>query len=206
MTLVEGEGFAAYAIYNAIHLHFTSKSYDYFKYNGKTNVSKDSFLHRKDKYSFHKLARKYSLTELRNFFVANFMEHEVKWVGELTGEDGESTYRNWIKRRDSLSYVFEDNLDFLFYHVKKPDDLLKVVDDYPVLLKHWMENDIYIETVCILNDMMNFLPLWIKKIDDDIIWPNYKLKIEKYSPFIEYNKVRLKTILKGKIDEYFHDL
>jgi T4 gene Gp59 loader of gp41 DNA helicase len=201
--MIEGEGFSAYAIYNAIHLHFTSK-YDYFKYNGKTNVSKDSFLKRNDKYKFHKLARKYSLIELRDFFVANFIEKSVGWIGEITGEEGESNYKNWLKRRDSLSYVFEGNLEFLFDHVKKPDELLIVKDgNYPRLLNYWMGNDIYIESVCILNDMLNFMPMWSNKIDDDIVWPNYKLKIEKYSPFIEYNKVRLKTILKGQIDEHF---
>lgn len=203
MSLVEGEGFSAFAIYNAIHLHFTSKSYDYFKYNGKTNVSKDSFLRRNDKYKFHKLARKYSLAQLRDFFVANFVEGDVQWVGEITGEGGESIYKQWIKKRDSLSYTFESDLYYLFDHVDKPDELLKITDTYPKLLCCWMEGDINIETVCLLNDMMNFLPMWSKKIDDDIIWPNYKLKIEKYSPFIEYNKVRFKTILKGKIDEHF---
>ena len=93
MNLIEGEGFAAYAIYNSLHLHFTSKSYDYFKYNGKTNVSKDTFLKRKDKYKFHKFARKYSLDELRDFFVANFIEGNVNWVGELDSEEGETNYK-----------------------------------------------------------------------------------------------------------------
>ena len=42
----EGTGFAAFALYNALKLHFTSKSYDYFKYNGKTNVTKTTFTER----------------------------------------------------------------------------------------------------------------------------------------------------------------
>ena len=62
--MTENTGFAAYALWNALKLHFTSDSYDYFKYNGKTNVSKQTFSIRKDKYQFYKLSRKYSLEEL----------------------------------------------------------------------------------------------------------------------------------------------
>ena len=40
---MDNTGFAAFALYNALKLHFTSDSYDYFKYHGKTNVSKTTF-------------------------------------------------------------------------------------------------------------------------------------------------------------------
>ena len=85
----DGTGFAAFALYNALKTHFTSSSYDYFKYHGKTNVSKDTFMKRKDKYQFYKLSRKYSLVELKDFFVANFIYGSSTWVGEMTGPDGE---------------------------------------------------------------------------------------------------------------------
>lgn len=204
MSLVEGEGFSAYAIYNAIHLHFTSNSYDYFKYHGKTNVSKDSFLKRNDKYKFYKLARKYSLDQLRDFFVANFIEMDVNWIGELGGEVGESNYKKWMKRRDSLSYTFLNDLESVFIHEKKPDDIIKVTpNDYPKLLRSTMSGDICIETMCILNDQLKFFGMWNKKIDDDIVWPNWKMKIEKYTPFINYDKQKFKNILKEYVDANF---
>jgi len=52
-SLEEGSGFSAFALYNAIKLHFTTDSYDYFKYHGKTNVTRDNFAIRKDKYTFY---------------------------------------------------------------------------------------------------------------------------------------------------------
>ena len=204
MILVDGEGFAAYAIYNAIHLHFTSKSYDYFKYNGKTNVSKDTFLKRKDKYKFHKFARKYSLDELRDFFVANFIEGNVNWVGELDSEEGETNYKKWIKRRDSLSYTFQNDLDCVFEKVEKPDDIIKITSNqYPKLLSITMSGDICLETTCILNDLLKFMGMWDKKIDDDIVWPNWKMKLERYSPFINYDRNKFKQLLKGYLDDHF---
>lgn len=64
-----------------------------------------------------------------------------------------------------------------------------------------LQGDIMIETVAILNDLMGFFPMWERKIQDDIIWPNWKLKIEKYTPFITYDKLKLKSILKDNIHE-----
>jgi hypothetical protein len=71
--------------------------------------------------------------------------------------------------------------------------------EYPDLLVGAMQNSISIETLVILNDMMNFFSMWDKKISDDIIWPSWKLKCEKYAPFITYDKVKFKNILKEAI-------
>jgi len=196
----EGTGFAAFALYNALKLHFTSSSYDYFKYHGKTNVSKDTFLKRKDKYSFYKLSRKYSLDELRNFYVANFVYGDSTWVGEMTGPNGEDVYKKWQKISQSLTYNFESDIVRILEQVNSPDELMKVRSgEYPDLLVGAMQNSISIETLVILNDMMNFFSMWDKKISDDIIWPSYKLKCEKYAPFITYDKVKFKNILKEAI-------
>ena len=203
MMLEENTGFAAYAIYNSIHLHFTSNSYNFHKYNGKTNVSKDSFLRRKDKYHFYKLSRKYSLEELRDFFIANFLENNVKWVGDISGEDGEKTFLRWKKRKESLFYVFQNDIDFLLDQVDKPDKLLVVKSgNYPKLLEVTMQGRVEVETTCILNDLMSFIPMWNKKITDDIIWPDWKMKLEKYTPFIEYNKTKYKLVLTQKIKDH----
>jgi hypothetical protein len=50
---VESNGFECYALFHALKLHFTSK-YDFVKYSGKTNVTQDSFMIRKDKFTFYK--------------------------------------------------------------------------------------------------------------------------------------------------------
>lgn len=200
--MTENTGFAAFALYNALKTHFTSTSYDFFKYNGKTNVSKETFLKRKDKYSFYKLSRKYSLEELRNFYLANFIYGDSTWVGEMTGPDGEVAYKKWQKTNQSLTYVFENDILGLVGN-DTPDAMLKVNDgQHPVLLREVMSGNITVETLAILNDIMNFFPMWNRKIDDDIIWPNWRLKVEKYTPFIHYDKVKFKNILKEVVSEH----
>mgnify|MGYP003351275880 CR=1 FL=1 len=191
-------GYSAFALYNSLKLHFTSPSYDYFKYHGKTNVCESSFLNRKDKYSFYKLSRKYNLEELKNYYVANFLEVDIRWVGSIAGEDGAETYKKWQTRVQSLTYRFEQDIIFLF---ESSGNFLHVDNaDYPYLLTMMMQGEVMVETVAILNDIMGFFPMWEKKIIDDIIWPNWKLRLEKYTPFIQYDKAKFKAIVKEQYE------
>ena len=199
----ESSGFSAFALYNAIRLHFDSDSYDFFKYNGKTNVSKSSFTQRKDKYTFYKLSRKYSLEELKYFYISNFLNKNVNWVGDIAGPEGETIYREWQSRNQSLTYNFEQDIICILERGESLDSIFKVSDSqYPTLLTIVMQKDIMIETFIILNDILNFFPMWSKKIDDTIIWPSIKRKCEKYAPFIQYDKVKFRDILKQSVKEY----
>ena len=200
--MTENTGFEAFALYNALKTHFTSSSYDFFKYNGKTNVSKDSFMKNKAKYQFYKLSRKYSLEQLRNFFLANFIYGDSTWVGEMLGPEGDKAYSKWQKINQSLTYVFENDIIRLVGN-DAPDQMLIVNDgQHPKLLREVMSGTIAIETMVILNDIMNFFPMWNRKISDDIIWPNWRLKCEKYAPFVTYDKVKFKNILKEIVIEH----
>jgi hypothetical protein len=132
--------------------------------------------------------------------VANFVYGDSTWVGEMTGPNGEDVYKKWQKISQSLTYNFESDIVRILEQVNSPDELMKVRSgEYPDLLVGAMQNSISIETLVILNDMMNFFSMWDKKISDDIIWPSWKLKCEKYAPFITYDKVKFKNILKEAI-------
>lgn len=193
----EGSGFSAFAMFNALKLHFTTDSYDYIRYHGKSNVTADNFATRKDKYSFYKLSRKYRLEDLKNFYVSNLLEKDVNWIGDINNLDGEETYKKWQKRNQSLTYRFEQDIIGLLNDTQSPNEMLVVTDgQYPILLKKVMHNTIAVETLVILNDIMNFFPMWDKKISDTIVWPTMKKKFVKYTPFIDYDKNKFKSILK----------
>jgi hypothetical protein len=201
--MMENSGFASYIMFHAIKQHFTTKSYDFFKYNGKIKLNQDHFMKDKCKYSYYKLSRKYDLDELRDFLVANFIDREIKWVGDITNEEGEASYFKWKKRNQSLTYIFTENVECLFDKVNKPDELLRIRSgNFPLLLQMTMQGSIEVETLCILNDIMKFLPMWDKKVDDDIIYPEWSRKIIKYTPFIHFDKDKYTNIVKQKIKEY----
>lgn len=195
----EAGGYEAFAMYQALKLHF-SGNYDYVKYNGKTNTNKDQFMLRKDKFTFYKLSRKYKKEELFGFYVSNLLKNPKLWVGELVSEDADSEYKLWLRVQQSLTYIFEQDLNYLFDKVEKPDDLLSVVDgQYPLLYNEFLQNSINLETIVILNGILNFLPMWSKKIEDDIVFPDFAKKCNKYAPFLNYDKIKFKNILKDKI-------
>jgi hypothetical protein len=196
----EAGGFEAYALFHALKLHFTSK-YDYVKYNGKTNVTKEQFMLRKDKFQFYKLSRKYKRDELFGFFVSNMLVNPKIWVGDLLLEDAESEYKVWQKTQQSLSYVFEQDLHRLFDLVNNPEELLKVVDgQYPLLYNLYMRDMCVKETLIILNELLNFLPMWVKKVEDDIIFPDFVKSCEKYAPFLNFDKPKMLTVLKKNLN------
>jgi len=195
-------GYEAFGLYESLKLHFSKESYDFFKYNGKTNISINSFDNRKDKYYFHKLSRKFlTREELINFLVANFLEDDRFWIGNLLMEEAESRYRDRQKVIQSLSYTFESDCRKIF-KTQDPNDVLKVVDgDYPILLRMSLQKDIQIESLCILAKVLGFLPMWNKKITDNIRWPDFYRKIIKYTAFLPQDVVKYKLILKKVIHD-----
>ena len=196
-------GYEAFGLYESLKIHFSKDSYDFFKYNGKTNVTVTAFENRRDKYHFYKLSRKFSnRDELINFIVANLIEKDNLWVGDLLSEDADSNYRKHQKIIQSLSYEFTNDLYNIFGDTKDPNDVLKVNGNgmYPTLLIKALQRDINFETLCLLSEILGFLPMWDKKINDDIRWPQYYRKIKKYTAFLPKDVVKYKLILKKLLE------
>jgi DNA-binding transcriptional regulator/RsmH inhibitor MraZ len=195
-------GYETFGLYQALKLHFTSESYDFFKYNGKTNASVTTFENRKDKYHFYKLSRKYSdRDDMVNFIVANFVEDENSWVGSLLQENAEVNFRKHQKVIQSLSYTFENECRNLFEGFSNPNDIIMTDGVYPVLLTKTLRSEISIETLCVLNGVLNFFPMWAKRIDDTIRWPEFRRKCVKYASFLPKDDVKYKLILKKVLNE-----
>lgn len=196
-------GYETFGIYQALKLHFTTDSYDFFKYGGKSKISIDAFENRKDKYHFYKLSRRLqSKDEMIDFIVAQFIHDDNAWIGNMLDEQADSIYRQRQKVMQSLSYTFENDCHKIFNDTSNPNVVLQSEDgDYPTLLTMTLQKDVEFETLCILNRMLNFLPMWNKKIADTIRWPQYKRKIEKYTPFITFDSTRCKLILKKVLNE-----
>jgi len=194
--ITDNSGYESFCLYQALKLHFTSESYNFMKYHGKTNVTKDTFMKRKDKYTFHKLSRKYSLDELRNYILGNMIYGKAGWIGEMT----EDSYMKWQKINQSLTYVWKNDIVYLMDQVASPTELITVKNgEYPKLLTETMQENIAFETLVILDDILGFFEMWSKKISDDVIWPNIRIKALKYKCFLSYDKNTFKNYLKELI-------
>ena len=200
------DGFDVYKIYLAVKLHFTSESYDFFKHNGKTTARLKTFTKGRDRYFFHKLSRSYSNNDCINYFVAGFINNDSVWIGDVVGKTGGENYTRWQKRIESLSYVFESDVNTLFDFIEekkiKFDDLFKVKDgQHPPLVKLYLANKITIETMVILNDILNYTKQFNKQIQETVIWPKKYNLLKRYKPFLKYNITKMKLIIKKKIND-----
>jgi hypothetical protein len=194
-------GYEAFCLFHSLKLHFNSDSYDYFRYNGKTSTSIDAFENRKDKYHFYKLSRRFSNAEQgRDFIVANLVHDSNVWIGHLLTEESDIQYRKRQKVIQSLTYTFTNEIESLMRQ-ESPNDLLMIHDgQHPALLTKLLQNDISVETVCIMNSIMNFVRMWDKKIADTIHYPRISRTIKKYTPFINFEPTKYKLILKKEYD------
>jgi hypothetical protein len=194
-------GYEVFCLYQSLKLHFSQESYDYFKYQGKSRVTIESFENRKDKWHFSKLSRKFNnKDECIDFLVANFIDNDKVWVGTLLTEEADAIYRERQRVIQSLSYTFENDCARLFDTGEDPNAIIKSTDgEHPVLLKKVMQKEVQIETLCILNSILQFLPMWKKRINDTIIWPIWQMKMLKYAAFLPSDVVKYKLILKKVI-------
>jgi hypothetical protein len=185
--------FEAYKLYTAIKNHFTTESYDYFKYNGKIRASEHTFETRKDKYMFYKLSKR---DDALDYLVANLSEHPGLWVGELFDPKHELVYSSFKKRKESLTYVFKNDIEHL---LEDFDSNFQVQDgDYPYLLKLLVQGKITKETFIIINDCVRFFGKWNKQISDPVLWPKIALNCKKLYPFLEYDKAKYCEVLRDK--------
>jgi len=189
-------GYDLYCTYQAIKLHFSSESYNFFHYDGKTRVSIDAFQKRRDKFLFHRLARKYRDDEMVPFLVANFVHSDDNWTKSLLEEEAEQTYREWKRVTDSMTKIYEEDLRRIATK-ETFNDLFKIDDgQFPKLLNLFMQKEVTIETMVILNNLFDFIKIWDKKISDDIIYPKVSRKIRKYGSFLNVNVDKYKILTK----------
>jgi len=189
-------GYDLYCTYQAIKLHFSTEQYNFFHYDGKTRVSIDAFQKRRDKFLFHRLARKYRDDEMVPFLVANFVHSDDNWTKSLLEDEAEETYRDWKRTTDSMSKIYVEDLQKIATK-ETFNDLFKVEDgQFPKLLVTFLQKDVTIETMVILNNIFDFIRIWDKKISDDIIYPKVSRKIRKYGAFLAVNVDKYKLLTK----------
>ena len=192
------EGWQAYQMYLGLKLHFTS-DYDYTQYGGKTRASKASFLKRKDRYFFARVAKKYDDKTLE-YFVANFVKSPKGWLGDFKEEN----YLEWSKNKQSLTYNFITDMSLLFSQISDFDDIFSLqTGQHPVLLKNFLAKRISLETMVILQGLLNYVKQFDEDLKDDLVWPDNRRMIVKYAAFLNYDKQKCKTQLLKLIKETF---
>ena len=182
-------GFNTYKTYLALKQHFRSKSYDFFKYNGKVRATELSYESRKDKYFFEKASKKFSREEFVDYIVANMANSSDSWIGNLLQENNQTNYKNWKKVVESLTYTFSEDIGVLYDYEEDFNKALTMSDgQHPVLFRLYLRKKISLETMVILDELVNYSGSWYKY--NDIIMNEFVDTMRKYKPFL-LNRVPL---------------
>ena len=194
--MVKLSGYETFCLYLALKNHFNLDSYDYFKYNGKTrNVSKETYLSRRDRFQFEKLAR--NCDNMQDHLVANLLKDKT-WVGDLLDDEAFDNTKAYVKINQSMSYVFLNEL-------MKIDDIkasLKFNVQYPNIISMLMYGSVSYQTFVILNHFIQFIPKFDAKLPDDFIWSKLSFKAKRFAPFIirDFDQKKFANILKEHVE------
>ena len=188
-------GIEVYRLYLSLKLHFTTDTFDYFKYGNAAKASQHSFDSRRDKCFFVKLSRTFKEDELREFFVANMIVEDKVYPATLVRE-GAKNYQEYIKRKQSLAYNFKEDVMTLHDISQKFDKLFIIEGVHPPLLKAHLGGKISIETLAIFNKIFQYVGNFDKDIKEDIVWKPLRNRVLKYEPFISIDKGKYKNIIK----------
>jgi hypothetical protein len=179
-----------YLMYCAIKAHFGEGDYNFNQFGGKSKVSKDSFWKRKDRLFFVRVSRKYKEYDyIKDYFVSNFVKSRNGWIGHFN----EQIYEDWKKYMQSLTYNFEQELSS---HVDDFEKLFEVPEgSHPLLLKEYFGKRVSLETLIILDELVQYVDDWDKRMWEDILWPDIKKLMTDYQKFLTIPKERCRMVL-----------
>ena len=187
---------SAYSTCISIRLHFDRGKYDAFKFNFKgPNRSRKAFDNSRDKFVYEKIARKYPRkVDLIEFMVANVLVGNT-WIRDMNDD----IYDEWLGRVQSMTYRFRNEVKKLTEATSSFNDLLLPCDGEVPIMTLLRRGEIQIETVVIIDALVDFLSnINTLSVPDPLnLLGDLVYKVEQYKPFILHriNKNAMKKIL-----------
>ena len=190
--MIKTEPIQVYRIYLGVKLHFSDKDFNYVKANGGVRVSSDALSKRRDRYHFEKLSETYNQRELLGYFVSNFVYGSQNGA-IIDQESGYKVYSSWRAKLERLTYLVGSEVDGVL-DSNDPDSFNSLfrIDNgsHPSLLKKYLGGDISLETMLILDKVVDYLEDWRNHIREEYVWPEtYKLMV-RYSDFINFDNTK----------------
>jgi len=191
-------GFKAFRYYLALKLHFNNDKYNVFENKGNIKYSYENFNSRNDRHIFEKLARKFDTDkDLIQFLVANFAYGHDNMIFAI--EEANEYYLEWQKRKQSISRIFKDDLNTIELESQKNalsiDQIINfTLNEYPSIIKLYLGKKIAIESISILNDLLDFIPKWKQNPSGMLILESDIRRIEKLKGFVKYEQDKIKPI------------
>jgi len=193
VNYADKNSYKVYQTYIAMQRHFTLKTYDYFKYGGKTRTSFEKFQTRRDVFQFFKL---YKQRDWENILLANIVDNPNKWIGDIVDDAGKEIYLEWKSKVDSITYNVEKDLGKLDDDFQQ--NFISNNGDHPKILTLLIQKEISMETFTILSHTTKVFPYWEEKILDKIVACDILVKSKKYHGFLDYDEKKIRKLIKSR--------
>ena len=189
------DGYECYKMYLAVQRHF-STTYDYVKYNGKVNASKEAYSKRNDMYAFEKLTKLIQKDEQMDFFVCHFIENPKMWIRNMSKQN----YELYKAKMKNFPQKFEEDLQYLSTY--KPAELMAVANDIPVIHKLCINKKVDVETLIAMDHFFPFIDKHYEEVKVPIVFPDHIELLRNYRPFFvkkitDIHKDIMKNVLLG---------
>jgi hypothetical protein len=170
-----------YNIFQAFKLHFTTKSYDFFKYNGKTNNKGKHVDNDKSCFQYKKYAEKLdNRHDAISFCYSTMVDQKYIYIKNMETPK----YKEFIKRGKSCVSWFKNEIEQLTPSFLKNTN----EDNYPQIIKLYYSEKISLETFILINWVFNdkILQNYDITFEKDVLWNDIRNKILKRQKFILY--------------------
>jgi len=162
-------GYDVFKVYLGVKLHFTTKTYDYVRYEGKVNCKLETFTKRNDRYFFHKLSKQYGQNDILDFFVANFASDSKGWIGNLLQRDGKDVYLDYKKRKEAFGYHFRNDCvsicnDFTSRNISFDDGFICHSGQHPRFLRLLIQKNSRYRPLSCLTTSYRLARIFLKRL------------------------------------------
>lgn len=172
------DGFTAFKYWVAMKQHFTVKSFDVFKNQGRIKGSFEKYLARSDYNCFERIAEKFKPNEYIFYLAANMMYGNDSAVWDYGG--GVANYNQFLKRRELARELYAIDIKTLQINNVKMDDGVTII-------RMLTKNQVSFETVVLLNKYTNLVSAF-DQLPQKIILEPLLIRIEKSIGFISIPK------------------
>lgn len=198
-------GFQAYRYYLGTKLHFTSMSYDVIDMNCRVSAGQTAYNKRRDKWMFEKLAEQIPEPRyLIRYLVANFAYgHSNVLYDREVGMDMES---QWIKTKESLSRVFEMDLEKILEYRDQnkisSDEIFNCTEKgICSIIKLYKQDLIHLESVALILELRpELLDNWLEFPECKMIYSKDILRMAKVRSFVK-NSERTKKVWNNFLED-----
>ena len=129
--------------------------------------------------------------------VASYLKRK-DWVGNFS----EQNYDEYRKRNQSLKYNYKNEIAELFQKISVFDELFHVKDgQHPLLLKQFLAKKVSLETMCIMESLLEYCKYWNEDIDEQYVWKEQEKLIKNYSSVLTFDKNLYKIITMSTLKE-----